>query len=152
MRYKRVSRMAGLLSAVLVATLAFALAAHAVQTITTPNAVTIAYSLAADADTGAITPPANLPVYVMGDQTNEGCVGSSFMTVVNSAGQDDELVWNGIESNGGGVTTGFSSVAGTHIMFIDFCHKVQLEVANSTSFVVHNLNSIAQKGNVTEIW
>jgi hypothetical protein len=154
MRYEKISRMAGLLSAALVATVTFAVAAHAVQTITTPNAANIAYNLNPGTTTGAITPVANLPVLVLGDQILSGCVGSSVTTIVNSAGQDNELVWNGIESNGQGFTAGFAPTAGTHIMFIDWsgCDKVQLEVNNATSFRVHNLNSIRQQGNVTLIW
>ncbi len=152
MRYEKVSRMAGLLSAVMVATVTFAVAAHAVKTLTTPNAFTSAYNLATGGNGPAITPPANLPVFVMGDQTTTGNVGSSDMTVVNSSGRDNELVWSGLESDGGGVTAGFSPVAGTHIIFIDFAHCVDLQVNNATSFHVHNACSSTQTGNVTEIW
>jgi hypothetical protein len=151
MRHQMVSRITGLISAALVATLTCAVAAHAVQTITTANAATVVYNLAGGAVSAPITPPANLPVFVMGDQTVAGCVGSSDMTVVNSAGQQNQLVWNGIE-DGGGFTSGVSAVVGTHMMFIDLCHQVQLEVFNATSFRVHNGNAVVQKGNVTEIW
>jgi hypothetical protein len=74
------------------------------------------------------------------------------MTIVNSAGQANALVWNGLESGGGGFTAGINAAFGVHIMFIDFCHLTQLEVNNATSFIVHNGNGIVQKGNVTEIW
>jgi hypothetical protein len=152
MGHEKVSRIAGLISAAMVATLTCAVAAHAVQTITTANAATIAYNLAAGGNSAPITPPANLPVFVMGDETVVGCVGSSDMTVVNSAGQANALVWNGLESAGGGLTAGINAVFGVHMMFIDGCHTVQLEVNNATSFIVHNGNGVVQKGNVTEIW
>jgi hypothetical protein len=152
MRHEKVSQIAGLISAAVVATLTCAVAAHAVQTITTANAATVAYNLAGGAISAPITPPANLPVFVMADQIlATGCVGSSDMTVVNSAGQSNALVWNGIE-DGGGFTPGISAVFGTHMMFIDLCHSVQIEVFNKTSFVVANGAAIVQKGNVTEIW
>jgi hypothetical protein len=152
MRYEQVSRIAGLLSAAAVATVTFAVAAHAVQSLTTANAFTLSYSLGSGANSTGITPPANLPVLVMGEETSAGDVGSSDMTVVNSVGQDNELVWSGLESDGGGVTAGFSTAPNTHIIFIDFDHCVDLEVVNQTSFKVHNGCSFARAGRVTEMW
>jgi len=95
-------------------------------------------------------------VLIIADQTGVTCdcddVGSSLMTVVSST-NDRELVWNGFESNGGGLTSGFSPTAGTHIMFIDFGHVVDLQVTNATSFHVHNAStSETYNGNVTLIW
>jgi hypothetical protein len=152
MRYEKLSRMAGLLSAALVAIVTLAVAAQAFQTTTTPNTAFLVYNLAAGASSGGVTPPANIPTLVMGEQTTTGNVGSSDMTVVNSVGHDNELVWSGLESNGGGPTAGFSPVPGTHIIFIDFAHCVDIEVNNATSFKVHNKCSSAQTGIVTEIW
>jgi len=151
-RYPRLSHTASLLVAAVVSTLTFAVAAHAVQAIATPNAATVSYSLAGGASTGAITPVANVPVFVMGSQITEGNVGSSDMTVVNSVGKDNKLAWNGLESNGGGFATGLSSLPGAHIIFIDFDHLVSLEVNNATSFKVHNAAGFAQRGVVTLIW
>ena len=151
-RYPKLSYTATLLVAAVVATLTFAVAAHAVQTIIAPNAAVISYSLTTGGNTAAITPVANKPVFVMGDQTVAGDVGSSDMTVVNSNPGDGELVWSGLESDGGGVTAGFSPVAGTHIIFIDFAHQVDLEVANATSFKVHNGAGSTRTGGVTLIW
>jgi hypothetical protein len=155
MRDEKLSRIAGLVSAAVVATVTFAVAAHALQTITTPNAFTISYSLSSGGNSSSLTPPANIPTFVMGAETSFGNVGSSFMTVVK--GQDNELVWNGLESNGGGVTTGSSPIAGTHIIYIDFVHCVDLEVTNATSFHVHLSAPICSgvggaTGRVTEIW
>lgn len=142
------------LLAAIVATVTLAVLAHAVQTITTPSAMSVAYNLAPGANGGNITPPANLPVLILADQTTAGCVNSSLMTVVNSAGQDGELVWNGFETRAQGLTQGFSPTAGTHIVFTDFCDAVDLEVTNATSFHVHNSSSssFTAKGNVTLIW
>jgi hypothetical protein len=123
-----------------------------VVTITTPNAASVGYSLAAGGNSAAVTPVANIPVFVMGDETTTGNVGSSDMTVVNSAGHDNELVWNGIESGGGGFTSSFSQVVGRHMMFIDLSHQVDLQVNSNTSFRVHNAASATRAGNVTLIW
>jgi hypothetical protein len=157
MRYEKLSRSGGLALAAVVATLTFAVVAHAVQAITTPNAATVAYSLAQGTSSAGITPVVNKPVFVMGDQMVAGNVGSSDMTIVNSNPGDGNLDWNGIESNGGGTTTGASATTGTHIIFIDHFHCVDLEVNSATSFRVTNpFNEFCflgtQKGNVTLIW
>jgi hypothetical protein len=145
------------LLAAIVALTTFAVVGHAVQNVTTPNSASFTYSLA-PGDSGAnITPTANVPTLILGDQTGVASdtddVGSSLMTVVNST-QDRELVWNGFESNKGGLTSGFSPTAGTHIMYIDFSHLVDLEVTNGTSFHVQNssTNTVTANGNVTLIW
>ena len=113
MRYEQISRIAGLLSAAAVAAVTFAVTAHAVQSLTIANEFTMAYTLDVGRSSVPITTVANLPVLVMGDQTFTEDVGSSDMTVVNSAGRDNKLVWSGLESDGGGVTAGFSPIAAT---------------------------------------
>jgi hypothetical protein len=149
-------RPAKLMLAVLVAIATLAIVGKAAQTITTPNAASFTYSLAPGASSGNIAPAANVPVMILADQTGTVCdcdnVGSSLMTVVSST-VDHELVWNGFESNKGGLTEGFSPTAGTHIMFIDFGHIVDLQVTNATSFHVHNASTSERyNGNVTLIW
>ena len=157
LRSRSFGRLAKLVPAAIVATVTFAVLGHAVQTITTPNSASFAYSLAPGANGGNITPAFNTPVMILADQTGVVCgcdnVGSSLMTVVNST-VDGELVWNGFESNRGGLTSGFSPIAGTHIMFIDFSHLVDLQVNNATSFHVHNSSTsgVTYNGNVTLIW
>jgi hypothetical protein len=156
-RDRRFVRPATFLLAAIVATLTFAVLGHAVQTITTPNSASFAYDLAPGANGENIRPASNTPVMILADQTGTVCgcddVGSSLMTVVNST-VDGELVWNGFESNRGGLTSGFSPTAGTHIMFTDFSHLVDLQVTNATSFHVHNSSSssFTYNGNVTLIW
>jgi hypothetical protein len=147
-------RVGKFLLAAIVVTVTFAVLGHAVQTVTTPNSATFAYNLAPGGNGANITPAANVPVLILADQTVVGNVGSSLITVVNSAGQDNELVWNGLDSDGGGLVAGFSPVAGTHIAFIDFAHVVDLQVSNATSFHVHNsaTSGSTAKGNVTLIW
>jgi hypothetical protein len=155
-RNERLVRLASICVALLVAVVAISVVAHAVQVITTPNAAYAGYSLAPGASSSSITPIINTPVMILADQTGVTCkcddVGSSLMTLVNST-VDGELVWNGFESNKGGLTEGFSAVAGTHIMYTDFGHLVDLEVTNATSFHVHNSSSTeTYNGQVTLVW
>jgi hypothetical protein len=141
--------------AAIVAIATLAVLAHAAEAVATPKSMKITYKLAPGANSPAIKPVANTPVLILADQTGVACgcddVGSSLMTVVNST-VDGELVWNGFESNNGGLTTGFSPSAGTHIMYIDFAHLVDLEVSNATSFHVHNSGGETYNGTVTLIW
>ena len=125
--------------------LTFAGSAHA----TFAKRKIVTYNLSPGTNSQPITPIANKPVLVIGVQTNTGDVGSGEMTVVNSVGADNELVWSGLESNAGGATAGFSTVPGHHIVFIDFAHCVDLQVASATSFVVHNGCSFAVAGSVS---
>ena len=155
--YKKGRRFGSLLLAAVVAILTLSVMVHATQVITTPNAASASYSLAPGANSANITPAVNMPVMILADQTATVChcdnVGSSHMTVVNST-IDGELVWNGFESNRGGLTSGFSPTAGTHIVFTDFAHLVDLQVSNATSFHVHNSSASTStyNGNVTMIW
>jgi len=156
MTTRNFARPAKLILAAAVAVATFAVVGHAAQTISTPNAASFAYSLAPGGNSASITPAANTPVMILADQVGTVCdcdnVGSSLMTVVNSS-VDHEMVWNGFESAKGGLASGFSPTAGTHIMFIDNAHLVDLEVTNATSFHVHNSStSETYNGNVTLIW
>jgi hypothetical protein len=149
--------MAGLISAVTVATVTLAVTAHAVQTIRTANAFTMSFSLSPGQGTGAITVAANSPTLVMGDTTPGNDPGLSEMTVATAP---VSIMWNGIESNGGGFTTGVNDgFAGTHMMFIDNMHCVDIEVNSANSFKVVSSNTIRcssipppLSGQVTEVW
>lgn len=150
-RYDRILRPARLALAALVATLTLAVLVHATQTITTPNATVVNYSLAAGASSVAITPPANQSVLVMGVQTALGFRGTGHVTLLRIPGSF--LEWVGLDSpNFAGITSGFSGVAGTHIVYISWNKEVDLQVASTDTFIIHNANSITMTGNVTMIW
>ena len=148
-------RLATFIVAAMVVITTLAVLARAAELVATPKSMTITYKLAPGANSPAIKPAPNLPVEILADQVGTKCdcddVGSSMMTVVSST-VDGELVWNGFESSGGGLTSGFSPIAGTHIMYIDFGHAVDLEVNNATSFFVHNDTAETVNGTVTLIW
>ena len=155
MTLRNLVRPAQFVVAAMVVTVTFAVLAHAADYLSPLSRLSVTYKLAPGANSANITPVANTPVMILADQTGTVCgcdnVGSSLMTVVNST-VDAELVWNGFQSNGGGLTSGFSPTAGSHIVFIDFGHEVDLEVSNATSFHVHNAGSSTYNGNVTLIW
>lgn len=151
--YKRLFGAVRLLPAVLVAALAFATAARAVQTITTPNAAQYSYSIPiGGADIPVITPASNVPVLVMGVQNTLNFRGVGQVTMLHVPGQF--LEWVGLESpSAAAITSGFSSASGTHIVYLDFSHTVDLKVNNADSFRIHNGNSsITATGYITLIW
>jgi hypothetical protein len=151
MTNKRFSRAGTLLLTGFVAVLALTVGVHAAQTITTPNAAEVKYSLAAGANSAAVTPAESTPVLVMGVQNSLGYrgVGQVAMLRVPSS----FLEWTGIESpSAAALTSGFSGTAGTHIVYLDFSHLVQIEVAGTDTFLIHNGNSIEMTGVVTLIW
>lgn len=144
-------RFSTLLLAGIVAVVALNIGLHATQTITTPNASKVAYNLAAGASSAAINPAESLPVLVMGVQNNLGYrgVGQVAMLHVPSS----FLEWTGVESPAAAaITSGFSGTAGTHILYIDYSHLVDLQVASTDTFIIHNANSISMAGVVTLVW
>ncbi len=99
----------GLLAGVVV-TLTLAIVAQATQTITTPNTATVFYALVAGGVNPGIGMPTNVPVLVMGVQTNPGNrgVGQVTMLSVPTVPGPAFLEWVGLESTaGGGDNPGF---------------------------------------------
>ena len=145
------SRFLTLLLAATVAVVTLAVVVHAAQTITTPNEVVVNYSLAAGANSAAITPVANVPVFVQGVQTAVGYRGVGHVSMLHIS--SSFLEWTGIESrSAAAITSGFSGTAGTHIVYLDFSHLVDIQVNTADTFRIHNANSITQTGQVTMIW
>jgi hypothetical protein len=152
MRYSSSTLRRGqMLLAGVVAILTLAVVAQATQTITTPNAAFVSYNLAAGANSAAIFPAANQSVLVMGTCTTLNFRGVGHVTMLRIPGSF--LEWVGLESTAGSsITEGFSGVAGTHIVYLDFSHQVDIEVNTTDSFRVHNGSPAVRTGNVTLIW
>ena len=149
--FRDIFTMGRLLSAALVAVVTLAIMAHAVQTVVTPNAMHVTYNLAAGANSAAVTPAANLPVLVMGVQTAVGFRGVGEVTLLRVP--SSFLEWTGLESPAGAaITSGFSGSPGTHIVFLDFSHQVDIQVNTTDSFTIHNGSGAARTGNVTLVW
>ena len=149
-RMQKFSRPGVILLATVVAIITSIVVANATQTITTPNAAFISYNLLSLANSAPITPVANRSVLVMGCSTNNEGVGQVSLLHLPST----IIQWVGLESRGGGITAGQSAVAGTHIVWIDFSHLTDIQVASADTIRIHNgnttLGSVA--GNVTLIW
>ena len=150
-RLKKLSRPVAWLSAVVVATLTFATVAKATQVITTPNAAFASYNLAAGGNSAAIVPAANLAGHVMGVCNTFNFRGVGHVTMLRVPASF--LEWVGLESTAGAaITRGFSGVQGTHILYLDFGHQVDIEVNTTDSFRIHNGAAAVRSGNVTMIW
>ena len=125
--------------------------ANATQTITTPNAAFITYNLAAFTNSAAITPATSKSVLVMGCCTTLGDRGVGQVSLLHIPSSFIE--WVGLESTAGAaITQGFSGSAGTHIVYIDFFHQVDIRVASADTILVHNAYGGPLAGNVTVVW
>jgi hypothetical protein len=141
-------------AAAVVAVLAFACTADAVQTNTTPNVSVIPYNLAAGAATGNLTPP-NTSTLVMGDCTTSGFRGVAMTSLVRIPTLF--IMWSGINSTGNGsVNSGYSGAfagGGTQILQIDFSGNVWIEVGTTKDTVrIHNTSGGQRAGSTTWLW
>jgi hypothetical protein len=150
-KHSRFYRVMTLSLAAFVAVVALNIGMHATQTITTPNASKVTYNLAAGASSAAVNPAENVPVLVMGVQNNLGYRGVGHVSMLHVP--SSFLEWSGIESPASAtITSGFSGTAGTHIVYLDYSHLVDIQVASTDTFIIHNANTIAMAGVVTLIW
>jgi len=152
MRTEKASRWAAMLLAAVVAIITSAVVANATQTITTPNAAFISFNLAAGASSAAITPAASRTVLVMGCCTT--AIGAAQVSLVRNPGS--QIAWAGYEAIGPTSTVsptgGISSFSGTHIVYLDNSHKVDIQTASADTILIHNGQSATRPGNVTLIW
>jgi hypothetical protein len=137
--------------ATVVAIITSMVVANATQTITTPNAAFVSWSLAASGFSAPITPATNRSVMVMGCCNNGHVgVGQVSLFIIPSGGG---ITWVGLESYGpAAIASGTSTQAGTHIVWIDISHQVDIQVASATTIHVHNNSTGTVAGNVTLIW
>jgi hypothetical protein len=139
----KLTRLAAFLGAAVVATLTFGVVAHAAGFfifVAAPQETTFSFNLAPTAVSGCITPSASIPIQVIGVDTTLGFRGVGQVSLLRISGSF--LEWVGLDSTAGAaITQGFSGTAGTKIVFLDFSHKVQIEVCTADSFRVHNTNT-----------
>ena len=144
-------RYASLSLAAIVAMLTVAVVANASQSLTVPNAATFSYNLAAGTNSSAITPASNQSVLVIGSQTTVGYRGVAMATLLHVPSSFIE--WVGLESpSSAAITSGFSAAPGTHILYLDFEHLVDVQVAGTDTILIHNANSVSQTGDLKLIW
>jgi hypothetical protein len=140
-----------LAAAALICVLAGSVVANAFQTLTVPNAAFYTYNLAPGAYSAAITPPTNVPVLMMGTQTTVGYRGVAMATIMHIPASFME--WVGLESTtGAAITQGYSGSLGAHILYLDFSHSVDVQVASVDTIWVHNGSSITMTGTLELIW
>ena len=152
-RMQKFSRPGVILLATVVAIITSVVVANATQTFATPNAAYISYSLASGVNSAPITPAPSKSVLVMGCCTtsNDEAVGQVCMLHIPS----NYIEWVGVESYNGSpstITSGLSFVATAHIVWIDYAHKVDIQVASADTIRVHNADSSTKAGNVTLVW
>jgi len=151
MRIEKFSRPGVILMATVVVIITSVVVANATQTITTPNAAFISYNLAPGVSSAPITPVASKSVLVMGCCTTAGGVGQVSLLHISGG----NMTWVGLESyNGSPATTtgGYSGGVGTHIVYIDYYHQVDIQVASVDTILVHNGSAGTRAGNVTLVW
>jgi len=63
------------------------------------------------------------------------------------------MEWVSLESlSGAAITSGFNTTAGTHIVYIEINHQVDIQVASADTIRVHNGSAGTRAVNVTLIW
>ena len=157
MIFPKLSRFGARLSAAIVVLGTSVVMVNSVTTLTlaVPNAVTFSYALPGGGLGPSFTFPAaatQRPLLVMGANITVGNRGVGHVSLLQARTPPSFLMWVGQNSDPTSITQGFSDVAGTPILFIDFAHDVSIEVANAFSIRVHNVNAAAQTGIVTLIW
>jgi len=142
--------------AALVVTLTLAVMLHAIVTVKTPNAANYSWILNPGYGTGPITPVDSQPVWVTGVQTTSGYRGVGRVALLRVP--SGFLVWTGLEStcycSPSTITSGYSASPGTHIVYLDWDHLVDIQVVNADSFQVFSSgsNSAGASGSVTLVW
>ena len=154
MRIQKFSRPGVILVATVVAIITSMVAANATQTITTPNAAFISYNLVPLANSAPITPANNKSVLVMGCCTTTAWQAVGHVSLLHTP--STLIAWTGVESHSGvptTITSGANDTPGTHIVFIDAGHVVDVRVNTADTIIIHNSHpSLTLAGNVTLIW
>jgi hypothetical protein len=113
----------------------------------------INYDLAAGQASPAYTLPANKSVSVTGNCLTldyRGVASATILQVTEANGSPSFLEWVGLESTSGSVITeGYSATQGTHILYLDYSHEVDIEVNSANSIVIRNSSGGQRRGTVT---
>ena len=124
---------------------------RATTILTTPNTAVIAYSLTAGATSAAITPAASTGVLLVGTNTNSTNFSVGSISLVHISGT--LIRWVGLEAPPSAtITQGGSTSPGTHVVYLDSSHQVDVEILSADQLVVHNKATSTQTGTVKLIW
>lgn len=106
------------------------------------------YNLAPGANSQVIALPGNKAVALLGTQLTvnfRGVAQATLLRVPNTF-----IEWVGIESTDkAAITQGYSSKAGTHILYLDFSHEVDVRVNSANNIIVHNASNGVRTGQIT---
>ena len=155
-RRDKISRAGSLLLAGIVVIVAFAVAAHAAQTFTTPNAAFISYSLNIGEVSSPITLPSNVTVHVMGcdlDFAETGDRGVGQATLVRNS-VIAAITWVSSSIGDTFVSSGdFASPFGEwEVFYLDANHLVFVAATASNLKIANTDSNFGHKGNLTMIW
>lgn len=125
---------------------------NAVTTLSVPNAVTVTFALPAGGVMAVAVPTIDRPILLMGSTHTVGDRGVGHVSLLRANDAPGFLMWTGLESQPSGLTQGFSATAGTHILYIDFAHQVDVQVHNATAIRVRNLSGGARTGRLTMVY
>lgn len=125
---------------------------NAAITVTVPNAASFPFNLPAGGTMAIAVPAVNQPVLLMGATYTVGDRGVGHVSLLRASSAPAFLMWTGLESQPSAITQGFSAALGTHIVFIDFAHDVDVEVHSAAAIRVHNQALALRTGRVTMIW
>jgi hypothetical protein len=146
-----IKRFSVLGAAAIVGMLMAGVVGNAATTLSTPNCSTYTYSLAAGATSSSITPPTNAGVLVLGTNTLSTNFSVASVNLVHVSGV--QIRWVGLESAPSAqVVHGGSATPGTHVVYLDYSHTVDLEILSADTMVIHNKGTSTQTGNVKLIW
>ena len=119
-------------------------------TITVPNERVVRYNLAAGGISPCIGLPANVPVLAMGVELTLNF--GEWAKSLSSVSPGSFVEWVDLESHAGAaITQGFSGLTGTHIVYLDFSHQVDIELCGPSSIQVHNSSTGGRSGRVSRI-
>jgi hypothetical protein len=124
---------------------------------------TIPYDLAAAESSPPIPLPLDMPVLVMGTQNHDlypglsRGLGQATLLANIGIGEGTDLwpniQWLGLEPAPGSViTSGEGTVPGTHILYLDYSHSIELVVAGPNSVRVRARGIFPGKGVIRMIW
>jgi hypothetical protein len=122
------------------------------------NAITYEYDISPGQSSPLILIPPNTPVLLSGTANTAGERGIAFVVVLSAPNGPSPLMeWNGLESPSpsnlkGEITTGYSTTPDTHIVFIDWAHQVDVEVASTKQVKIKNESGGTRHVVVTLSW
>ena len=114
---------------------------------------TFTFSLPAFSSSTPITPVANQSVHVGAvDTTTSSDRGVCQLELLRNPGGFLEWVGQGSPGQLGHTVSGIAGSPGSFMVCVSFDCKVRLEVNNTDSFLVRNIDVITHTGNVTLSW